>query len=130
MITITEFFIHERSFQKLSSHYVFFQRDQLTRGGFRRGKGRGGRTLPSPSPLHLLLCNHFEELQTVLFEVELIINNAPLTYLYPNTIETCLTLNHLLFDRRLLYSSNTTSTVVRNLTVLSNTTDNINRIST
>ena len=40
---------------------------------------------------HLLLffCNHFEELQTVLFEVELIINNAPLAYAYPNTIETC-----------------------------------------
>ena len=28
---------------------------------------------------HLFFCNHFEELQTVLFEVELIINNAPLT---------------------------------------------------
>ena len=28
-------------------------------------------------------CNHFEELQTVLFEVELIINNKPLTCVYP-----------------------------------------------
>ena len=73
--------------------------------------------------------NHFEELRTVLFEVQLIINNAPLTYIYPNTIETCLTPNHLLFGRQLLYSSNTTSTVVRNLTVLSSTTDKINRIS-
>ena len=35
--------------------------------------------------------NHFEELQTMLFEVELIINNAPLIYVYPNTIETCST---------------------------------------
>ena len=26
---------------------------------------------------HLLFCNHFEEMQTVLLEVELIINNAP-----------------------------------------------------
>ena len=26
---------------------------------------------------HLFFCNHFEELQTVLFEVGLIINNAP-----------------------------------------------------
>ena len=68
-------------------------------------------------------CNHFEEL-------ELIINYAPLTYVYPNTIETCLlTPNHLLFGRQLLYSSNTTSTVVRNLTVFSSTTDKINRIS-
>ena len=47
---------------------------------------------------HLLVvffCSHFEELQTVLFEVELIINNAPLTYIYPNTIKTFLTPNHL-----------------------------------
>ena len=75
------------------------------------------------------LCNHFEELQTVLFEVELIINNAALTYVNPNTTETCLIPNHLLFGRQLLYSSNTTSTVVRNLTVFSSTTDKINRIS-
>ena len=27
----------------------------------------------------------------LLFEVRLIINNAPLTYVYPNTIEMCLT---------------------------------------
>ena len=73
--------------------------------------------------------NHFEELQTVFFEVELIINNKLLTYVYPNTIKTCFTPNHLLFGRQLLYSSNTTSTVVRNLTVLSSTTDKINRIS-
>ena len=74
-------------------------------------------------------CNHFEELQTVLIEVKLIINNAPLTYVYPNTIKTCLTLNHLLFGRQLLYYYNTTSTVVRNLTVLSSTADKINRIN-
>ena len=53
----------------------------------------------------------------------------PLTYVYSNTIKTCLTPNHLLFDRQLLYFSNTTSTVVRNLTVLSSTADKINRIS-
>ena len=53
-----------------------------------------------------LFCNHlflfynnFEELQTVLYEVELIINNAPLTYVYPNTIGTCLTPNYLIFGR-------------------------------
>ena len=70
--------------------------------------------------------NHFEELQTMLFEAELIINNKPLTYLYANTIETP---NHLLFGRQWLYSSNTTSAVIRNLTVLSSTTDKINRTS-
>ena len=77
----------------------------------------------------LFLCNHFEELQNMLIEVKLIINNAPLTYVYPNIIKTCLTLNHLLFGRQLFYYSNTTSTVVKNLTVLSSTTDKINRIS-
>ena len=40
----------------------------------------------------------------VLFEAELIISNAPLTYVYPNTLEICLTPNHLLFGRQLLYS--------------------------
>ena len=81
--------------------------------------------------LVVVFCNHFEELQTMLLEVELIINNTPvsLTYIYPNTIKTCLTTNHFLFGRQLLYSSNITSTVVRNLTVLLSTTDKINRIS-
>ena len=50
----------------------------------------------------LVFCNHFEELQTMLFEVELIINNAPLIYVYPNIIDTCLTPNYLLFDRQLV----------------------------
>ena len=64
-----------------------------------------------------------------LFKVKLIINNAPLTYIYPNDIERCLTPNHLLFSRQLLYSSITALTVVWNLTTLSSTTDKINRIS-
>ena len=38
-------------------------------------------------------------------------------------------LNYSLFVRQLLYYSNTTSTVVRNLTVLSSTSDKINRIT-
>ena len=37
-------------------------------------------TLPSFFRITCVCCNHFEELQTMLFEVELIINNAPLTY--------------------------------------------------
>ena len=65
----------------------------------------------------------------MLFEIELIINNAPLTYVYPNTIKTYLTPNHLLSGRHLLHSSNTALSVVRNLTVLSSTTDKINPIS-
>ena len=42
-------------------------------------------------------------------------------YLRSDTIETCLTPNHLLF--------NTTSTAVRNQTILSSTTDKIDCIS-
>ena len=62
--------------------------------------------------------------------MHLSININTLTYLNPNTIETCLRPNHLLFGRQLLYSSKKiTSTVVNNLTVLSSTTDKINRIS-
>ena len=96
----------------------------------------GARRPPSPPPPssppfffcnHLFFCNSFEELQTVLIEVKLIINNAPLTYVYPNTIKTYLTPNHLLFGRQLCYS-NTTSIVVRNQTVLSSTTNKINCI--
>ena len=104
------------------------------RGGFRRG--RRGRAPPPPPPPNSLFFaityffgNHFEELQTELFEVELIINNASLTYVYPNTIKACLTPSHLLIGRQLLYSSNTTSTIVKNLTVLSSTTDKLNRMS-
>ena len=50
----------------------------------------------------LVFYNHFGELQTMLSEVELIINNAPLIYVYQNTIETCLTPNYLLFDIQLV----------------------------
>ena len=97
-------------------------------------RGRRGDMPPPPSlPLFfaitqsLVFSNYFEELQTMLFDVELIINIAPLIYVYPDTIKTCLTPSYLLFGRHLLLSSNTTSTVVA--TVLSSTTDKINRIS-
>ena len=63
------------------------------------GVVRGARALPIFCNHLIFFCSHFEELQIELFEVELIVNNAPLTYVYPNTIETCLTPNHLLVDR-------------------------------
>ena len=52
--------------------------------------GWRGRHAPSIFfAITCFFCNHLEELQTVLFQVKLIINNAPLTYAYQNTIETC-----------------------------------------
>ena len=45
------------------------------------------RTLSRVGCNHLLFFNHFEEVQTVLIEVKLIINSAPLTYVYPNAIK-------------------------------------------
>ena len=48
---------------------------KLTRGKFWGDGVRGTHALPI-SCNHLLFCNRFGELQTVLFEVELIINNA------------------------------------------------------
>ena len=89
----------------------------------------GARRVPPLFFAITFFCDHFEELQTILIEVKLIFNNIPLTYVYPNTIKSYLTPNHLLFGRQLLCYSNTTSTLVRNLTVLSSTTDKINRIS-
>ena len=84
---------------------------------------------PFLQSLVVVFFDHSEDLKTVLIEVKLITNNAPLTCVNANTIKACLTLNHLLFGKQLLYYSNTTSTVVRNLTVLSSSTNKINRIS-
>ena len=39
-----------------------------------QGRARGARALPFFC-FHLFFCDHFKELQTVLFEVELIIND-------------------------------------------------------
>ena len=44
-------------------------------------------------------------MQTVLFEVEMILNNRPLTYVYPDEIENALTPNHVLFGRTLTSTS-------------------------
>ena len=43
----------------------------------------------------------FEELQMLLSEVEAIVNNRPLTYVYEDNVETCLTPNLMLFGRAL-----------------------------
>ena len=48
---------------------------------------------------------NYEQIQTVLREIEAIVNNRPLTYVYPTELETCITPNHLLFGRTLLFSN-------------------------
>ena len=100
---------------------------------------KGARAPPPPQtprtpyscffPKTCFFCDHFKEPHTVFIEVKLIINNVLLTYVYPSTIKTYLTPNHLLFGRQLLCYSNTTSAINKNLTVLLSTTDRINRIS-
>ena len=91
----------------------------------------GAKTENAESDLELalppLFCNHLYFAITL--KKKPIINNAPLKYVFPNTNKTYLTPNHLLFGRQLLCYSNTASTVVRNLTVLSSTTPKINHIS-
>ena len=62
-----------------------------------------GGTSPPYFLQSLAFFSPFKEIQTVLFEAELILGNAPLTYVYPNTLETFLTPNHLLFGRQSLY---------------------------
>ena len=47
----------------------------------------------------------YDEMQTVLFEVEMILNNLPLTYVYPDETENALTPNYLLFGRTLTSTS-------------------------
>ena len=47
----------------------------------------------------------YQELETVLSEVEQIINNRPITYNYSDSEESCLTPNHLLYGRTLKYSN-------------------------
>ena len=61
------------------------------------GGGRGGS-----APIPRSFCNHFEELRTMLSEVELIINNASLIYVYPNTIETFLTPSYLFWQTAII----------------------------
>ena len=48
---------------------------------------------------------NYEQMQIVLQEIEAIVNNQPLTYVYPTELETCITPNLLLFGRTLSFSN-------------------------
>ena len=43
-----------------------------------------------------------DELQTVIIEIENVLNSRPLTYLYPDEMDEALTPSHLICGRRLL----------------------------
>ena len=45
---------------------------------------------------------NYEELQTIIVEIEGIVNSRPLTYIYDDSVEEILTPSHLLLGRRLL----------------------------
>ena len=53
-------------------------------------------------------CLTYEELLTVLTDVECVLNSSPLTNLYPDDLEKPLTPSHLISGRRLLSLPDTT----------------------
>ena len=104
----SNFFSKNKNFRDALFEYIPALVISFLPGANLRGKHRGARTLP-------IFCNHLFFFvitltnNKLLFEVELILNNAPLTYVYPNVeIETCLTPNYS-YGRWLLYSPNATS---------------------
>ena len=48
---------------------------------------------------------NYEQMQNMLQEIEAIVNNRLLTYVYPTELETCITPNHLLLCRTLSFSN-------------------------
>ena len=78
-------------------------------GGFFERLVKSAKELLRKELLHTRLT--FEEMQTVLVEVEQILNNRPLTYAYPNDLECCLTPNHLLYGRNLPYTATNKSPI-------------------
>ena len=100
---ITVILLAEVIFEEViqNSRSQVFYRVAVPRAGFRGGRG-GHAPPPSPRLFFEITCSFFKSLwrtANVLFEVELIINNTPLIYVYPNAVEICLTLDHLLFGR-------------------------------
>ena len=71
--------------------------NNFSRGGFREGTGGDA---PPFFGITCFFCSHFEESQTVLFEVELIINNAPIKICLPKYYRNMFNTHHLLFRRQ------------------------------
>jgi len=56
---------------------------------------------------------NYDQMLTILQEIESIINNRPITYVYPNDLETCVTPNHLLYGRKLSFTASEPATLVQ-----------------
>jgi len=48
---------------------------------------------------------NYDQMLTLLLEIESIINNRPITYVYPKDLEPCVTPNHLLYGRKLSFTA-------------------------
>lgn len=48
---------------------------------------------------------NYDQMLTILMEIESIINNRPITYVYPNDLETCVSPNHLLYGRKISFTA-------------------------
>ena len=66
-------------------------------GGFFERLVKSTKSLLKKELYHFKL--NYNELQTILFEVEGILHNRPLIYYYADNNETCITPNHFLFRR-------------------------------
>ena len=54
----------------------------------------------------------YEEMETALCQIEQMLNNRPLTYVYMNDLESCLTPKDLLLGQNLLLHSNNQSKIL------------------
>ena len=48
---------------------------------------------------------NYDQMLTILLEIESIINNRPIPYVYPDDLEPCATPNHLLYGRKLTFTA-------------------------
>ena len=67
-------------------------------------------------------------METVLFEIEMMISNGPLTYIYPTSFEACLTPNHLLSGRILNHVSDHNTSIIYRSIDLSAYSNSVNEI--
>ena len=72
-------------------------------GGFLERLVRSVQELPKKDLRNYKI--KFEELETILLEIELLINNCPLTHIYTDSTELPLTPSQLVFSKNLNHSS-------------------------